>query len=229
MQIAFCIFCLLKSSWQFFFLHRESKAWTPSAVCTACKSSSSAKGDVALCLPTKRWDYKNQSFFSKFRKRISWFFFFQILGFCVCKLAVYWQQMESLKWYQTHTFSFLVFDINVVLLDRDLPDEYPRWPETIGRYVSWTFSIFLWHVFCQSEPRKVLFVYALSCNLQNWRVKVCYYSAFRNVFPKLCLILKEWFLTRFPPNFQERFLMSSASPEFVFWGPKIKQFCVKQV
>ena len=22
--------------------------------------------------------------------------------------------------------------------------------------------------------------------------------------------------------------MSSASPEFVFWGPKIKQFCVKQ-
>ena len=23
--------------------------------------------------------------------------------------------------------------------------------------------------------------------------------------------------------------MSSASPEFVFWGPKIKQFCVKQV
>ena len=48
-------------------------------------------------------------------------------------------------------------------------------------------------------------------------------------FPKLCLILKEWFLTRFPPNFQERFLMSSASPEFVFWGPKIKQFCFKQV
>ena len=52
-------------------------------------------------------------------------------------------------------------------------------------------------------------------------------SAFRNLFPKLCLILKEWFLTRFPPNFQERFLMSSASPEFVFWGPKIKQFCFK--
>ena len=49
------------------------------------------------------------------------------------------------------------------------------------------------------------------------------YSAFRNFFPKLCLILEEWFLTRFPPNFQERFLMSSASPEFVFWGPKIKQ------
>ena len=55
------------------------------------------------------------------------------------------------------------------------------------------------------------------------------YSAPRNFFPKLCLILKEWFLTRFPPNFQERFLMFSASPEFVFWGPKIKQFCVKQV
>ena len=55
------------------------------------------------------------------------------------------------------------------------------------------------------------------------------YSAFRNLFPKLCLILKEWFLTRFPPNFQERFLMSSASPEFVFGGPKIKQFCFKQV
>ena len=48
-------------------------------------------------------------------------------------------------------------------------------------------------------------------------------------FPKLCLTGKEWFLTRFPPNFQERFLMSSASPEFVFWGPKIKQFCFKQV
>ena len=45
----------------------------------------------------------------------------------------------------------------------------------------------------------------------------CNYSAFRNFFPKFCLILKEWFLTRFPPNFQERFLMSSASPEFVFW------------
>ena len=55
------------------------------------------------------------------------------------------------------------------------------------------------------------------------------YSAFRNFFPKFCLILKEWFLTRFPPNFQERFLMSSASPEFVFWDPKIKQFCFKQV
>ena len=55
------------------------------------------------------------------------------------------------------------------------------------------------------------------------------YSAFRNLFPKLCLILKEWFFTRFPPNFQERFLMSSASPEFVFGGPKIKQFCFKQV
>ena len=51
----------------------------------------------------------------------------------------------------------------------------------------------------------------------------------QNFFPKFCLILKEWFLTRFPPNFQERFLMSSASPEFVFWGPKIKQFCFKQV
>ena len=51
----------------------------------------------------------------------------------------------------------------------------------------------------------------------------------QNFFPKLCLILKEWFLTRFPPNFQERFLMFSASPEFVFLGPTIKQFCVKQV
>ena len=47
-------------------------------------------------------------------------------------------------------------------------------------------------------------------------------------FPKFCLILKEWFLTRFPLNFQERFFMSSASPEFVFCGPKIKQFCFKQ-
>ena len=48
-------------------------------------------------------------------------------------------------------------------------------------------------------------------------------------FPKLSLIFIEWFLTRFSPNFQERFLMSSASPEFVFLGPKIKQFCGKQV
>ena len=31
------------------------------------------------------------------------------------------------------------------------------------------------------------------------------------------------------PNFLKRFLMSSASPEFVFWRPKTKQFCVKQV
>ena len=55
------------------------------------------------------------------------------------------------------------------------------------------------------------------------------YSAFNFSFHKLCLILKDWFLIRFPPNFQERFLMSSASPEFIFWGPKIKQFYFKQV
>ena len=55
------------------------------------------------------------------------------------------------------------------------------------------------------------------------------YSAFRVFFPKFCLILKECFFARFPPNFQERFLMSSASPDFVFWGPKIKRFCFKQV
>ena len=54
-------------------------------------------------------------------------------------------------------------------------------------------------------------------------------SAFNFSFQKFCLILKDWFLIRFPPNFQERFLMSSASPEFLFWGPKIKQFCFKQV
>ena len=55
------------------------------------------------------------------------------------------------------------------------------------------------------------------------------YSAFNFSFHKFSLILKDWFLIRLPPNFQERFLMSSASPEFVFWGPKIKQFCFKQV
>ena len=49
-------------------------------------------------------------------------------------------------------------------------------------------------------------------------------SAFNFSFHKLCLIFKNWFFIRFPPNFQERFLMSSASPEFVFWGPKIKEF-----
>ena len=59
-----------------------------------------------------------------------------------------------------------------------------------------------------------------------WQLK---YSAFNFSFHKLCLILTDWFLIRFPPNFQERFLMSSTSPEFVFWGPKIKQFCFKQV
>ena len=48
------------------------------------------------------------------------------------------------------------------------------------------------------------------------------YSAFNFSFHKICLILTEWFLTRFPPNFQERFLMSSASPEFVFLGSKDK-------
>ena len=55
------------------------------------------------------------------------------------------------------------------------------------------------------------------------------YNAFNFPFPKLCLILRDWFLIRFPANFQERFLISSASPNFVFLGgPKIKQFCFKQ-
>ena len=38
----------------------------------------------------------------------------------------------------------------------------------------------------------------------------------------LCLIFKDRFLIRFPPNFQERLLMFSASTEFVFWGPMKK-------
>ena len=42
------------------------------------------------------------------------------------------------------------------------------------------------------------------------------------------LILKDWFLIRFPPNYGERFLMSSASPKFVFWGPKIKSFVLNR-
>ena len=53
------------------------------------------------------------------------------------------------------------------------------------------------------------------------------YSAFNFSFHKLCLILKDWYLIRFPPNFQERFLMPSANPEFVFGGLKIQQFCFK--
>ena len=79
------------------------------------------------------------------------------------------------------------------------------------------------------STEKGMFTKGPSVNIGYYSGSVKHYSAFRNFFPKLCLILKEWFLTRFPPNFQERFLMFSASPEFVFWGPKIKQFCVKQV
>ena len=41
-------------------------------------------------------------------------------------------------------------------------------------------------------------------------------------FHKLCLIFKDRFLFRFPPNFQERLLMFRASPEFVFLGSKEK-------
>ena len=45
------------------------------------------------------------------------------------------------------------------------------------------------------------------------------YSAFRNFFPKLCLILKNRFLVRLSSNFQERLFMPSSSPEFLLcWG-----------
>ena len=50
------------------------------------------------------------------------------------------------------------------------------------------------------------------------------YSTFNFSFHKLCLIFKDRFLIRFPPNFQERLLLFSVSPEFIFWGPKKKQF-----
>ena len=43
------------------------------------------------------------------------------------------------------------------------------------------------------------------------------YSAFRNFFPKLCLILKNRFLVRLSSNFQERLFMPSSSPEFLLW------------
>ena len=73
----------------------------------------------------------------------------------------------------------------------------------------------------------------LRCYVQSLLHVACknhaHCSAFNFSFHKLCLILKGCFLIRFPPNFQERFLMSSASPEFVFWGPEIKQLCFKQV
>ena len=42
------------------------------------------------------------------------------------------------------------------------------------------------------------------------------YSAFNFSFHKLCLIFKDRFLIRFPPNFQERLLMFSGSSEFDF-------------
>ena len=45
-----------------------------------------------------------------------------------------------------------------------------------------------------------------------------YYSAFRNFFPKFCLILKNRFLVRLSSNFQERLFMPSSSPEFFFGG-----------
>ena len=65
----------------------------------------------------------------------------------------------------------------------------------------------------------------VACSRCEKKVRHCgEYSAFNFSFHKLCLILKDWFLIRFPPNFQERFLMSTASPKFVYWGPKIKQF-----
>ena len=44
------------------------------------------------------------------------------------------------------------------------------------------------------------------------------YSAFRNFFPKICLILKNRFLVRLSSNFQERLFMPSSSPNFFFGG-----------
>ena len=51
---------------------------------------------------------------------------------------------------------------------------------------------------------------------QNSRLECFSYSAFRNFFPKLCLILKEWFLTRFPPYIQEDSLCSQQAPNLFF-------------
>ena len=53
-----------------------------------------------------------------------------------------------------------------------------------------------------------------------WRI-TCMHSAFKFSFHKRCLILKNQFLNRFPPTFQEKLLVqSSVNPEFVSWGPK---------
>ena len=49
-----------------------------------------------------------------------------------------------------------------------------------------------------------------------------HYSAFRNFFPKFCLILKEWFLTRFPPNFQGKIPYVLSKPRICFLGSKDK-------
>ena len=46
------------------------------------------------------------------------------------------------------------------------------------------------------------------------------YSAFNFSFHELCLIFKDRFFIRFSPSFHKRLLMSSASPHFVFSGPK---------
>ena len=49
-------------------------------------------------------------------------------------------------------------------------------------------------------------------------------SALNFSLHKLCLIFQDRFLIRFPPKFQERLLLFTASPEFVFWGPKKNSF-----
>ena len=47
------------------------------------------------------------------------------------------------------------------------------------------------------------------------------YSTVNFSFHKLCLIFND-FAHLISPKFQERLLMLTASPKFVFWGPKKK-------
>ena len=43
------------------------------------------------------------------------------------------------------------------------------------------------------------------------------FTVHSEIFPKLCLVLKNRFLVRLSSNFQERLFMPSASPEFLLW------------
>ena len=51
----------------------------------------------------------------------------------------------------------------------------------------------------------------------------CQYSAFKFSFHKLCLILKDWFLIRFPPKFSGKIPFVLSKPRICFLGSKDKR------